>query len=70
MLVLRRNPDESWRQAALRAASRYGLEEEVSEDYAARLKSGESEEDAAWGACYEWDLLEYDPEQKNEPPTS
>lgn len=58
-LGLTRQPGESWLEAAVRQASKWGLEAEVREDYEAFVAAGEDEAQAAWGACYEWDVLDY-----------
>lgn len=58
-LVLRKFENETWLEAALRRADEYELGGEVLQAYDAGRKNGESEADAAWGACYEWDVLEY-----------
>lgn len=44
----------------LRYAAEYGgLEVEVEWAYQKSLNQGLSEQDAAWAALYEWDLLDY-----------
>ena len=51
---------ETPRQAMLRYATEYGgLEDEVEWEYQEGLKQGLSEQDAAWAALLEWDLLDY-----------
>lgn len=57
-LGIKRQPGESWRDCAIRIGRQYGLEHEVTEDYDAAIARGETEEEAAWGACYEWDVCE------------
>lgn len=56
-LALTRNTGESWRQAAMRLAAKHGLEGEVGDAYQKYIEQGDTEEDAAWAACYDWDLL-------------
>jgi hypothetical protein len=57
-LGIRREEGETWKDAAARIGKKYGLETEVMESYASEIEAGESEEDAAWAACYEWDVCE------------
>ena len=56
-LVLKRLEGETWRDAALRQAAKYGLEEEVK--YAYRKYTGE-ECDRWFAACYDWDVLVFE----------
>jgi hypothetical protein len=59
-LVLRRLDDnEDWKACALRYARKYGLEEEVGDAFRRLLQAGENPREAAFHACYEWDVLEY-----------
>jgi len=58
-LVLKKNENETWLQAALRYASKYGMEKDIQKYYDMYIKQGESEADAAYGACEEWDILDY-----------
>lgn len=60
MLVLTRKDNESWLQAALRYAEPWGLEGEVEDCYHNFLKEGYNEEVAAFEACYEWDILDFE----------
>lgn len=57
-LALRREENETWKDAAMRVAKKYGLEEEVGEAFDKYTAQGDSEEQAAWAACYDWDLLD------------
>ena len=57
-LILRKEKSETWKEAVLRYARPYHLEEDVLETFTRLVKNGESEDQAAWGALYEWDLLE------------
>lgn len=61
MLVLKRVEKETWLQAAQRLAAEHGLVEEVTRKYYDFRRSGKDEEDAAWEACYQWDVLKYEP---------
>lgn len=49
---------ETWRQAAERIASRWGLQDEVLEEFDMAVAAGEPEDQAAWGACMEWDVAD------------
>lgn len=60
-LSLTRNEGETWREAAKRQATRFGLQDEVLEEFDMAVAAGEPEEQAAWGACLEWDVLDYEP---------
>ena len=55
-LGIRRNPEESWLDCALRSAEPFGVQHEVREDYERFRRVGQSEADAALHACMEWDL--------------
>lgn len=57
-LRLERMENETWKEAALRVAKAHGLEGEVDESYKKHIEEGDSEEQAAWAACYDWDLLD------------
>lgn len=57
-LGIRRQPEETWKEAALRLARPFGLEQEVAEEYEHQIANGASEDRAAWAACYEWDVAE------------
>lgn len=57
-LGIRRNDDESWLDAAKRAAEPYGLESVVKEYYEMYIEKGYSEADAALHACSEWDVVD------------
>lgn len=66
MLVLKRWENESWKDCAIRYAKHYGLEEEVLADYEKYINNAAPEEDAAFWACENWDILDYEPEVSNE----
>ncbi len=55
--VLGREENEEWKAAALRHGRKYGLEKEVADAYEEHLKGGSSEEQSAWAACYDWDVI-------------
>jgi len=65
MLVLKRWEKESWKDCAIRYAKHYGLEEEVIEEYNKAINLGCAEDEAAYCACEEWDILDYEPEVTN-----
>jgi hypothetical protein len=58
-LVLKKREGETWREAALRQASRYSMQSEVAEFYDRFIAEGDTEDRAAWAACLEWDVLDY-----------
>lgn len=62
-LVLRRTDRETWLGAAKRYAARYGLESEVEVAYEKEIAEGCDEQDAAWNACYEWDVLDFEADE-------
>ena len=47
----------TWLEAAIDAASQYGLQKDVKESYYKHLKSGQTKEDSAHFACYDWDIF-------------
>jgi len=57
-LGLRKRDDETWLDAALRMAKPWGLEHEIRTWYGYAIENGRPEDEAAWDACYEWDVLE------------
>ena len=50
--------DATWFDTALRYAAPYGLEKEVTAYYEMFIKEGMQPNEAAYEACYEWDLLD------------
>lgn len=60
-MVLRRIGEETWREAAARYGRRCGLEAEVLAFFDDERACGADECDAAWAACYEWDVLDFEP---------
>lgn len=61
MLYISKASKETWLDAAKRWARPFGLEEEIQDSYHKLIKEGNSEEDAAFGACYEWDVAAFSP---------
>jgi len=57
-LKCERLKSETWREMVERYASAYGLEKEALAYFDSEIKCGTSEQDAAWEALYDWDLLE------------
>jgi hypothetical protein len=61
-LGLTRKDDETWRQACQRICDDFGgLHEEVLSEFDRNVAAGYSEDEAAWHALCEWDLLEVRP---------
>lgn len=58
-LRIARREDETWRDCVIRYAEPWGLEDECLEIYVEELNKGTPEPDAAWAACYEWDVLDF-----------
>jgi hypothetical protein len=56
-LVLRRREGESWLEAAQRHAEPHGLSDIVTAVFLRLVREGETERDAAFEACFEWDIL-------------
>lgn len=51
--------NETWRECAHRYGARYGLEIEVLREYDRNISEFKmSEAEAAFDACYEWDICE------------
>lgn len=61
-LRLSRNPDQSWRDAAIEQARRFGMEIDVAEYFDICIAAGDTDSEAAWNACYEWDVLDFIPD--------
>jgi len=57
-LGITRKENESWRECLIRYAEPWGLEDECLEIFDEELAKGQPEPDAAWAACYEWDVLD------------
>lgn len=60
-LYLQRLQGETWRDALIRIAKHYYLEEECLEVFDREIAEGVPEDRAAWNAAYEWDVLSFDP---------
>jgi hypothetical protein len=56
--ITRLSEDESWFDCAMRYARKHGLEDEVKEDFEIAIRSGVPPEEAAFDACYEWDVCD------------
>lgn len=61
-LRLSRKPDQSWRDAAIEQARRFGMEIDVAEYFDICIAAGDTDSEAAWNACYEWDVLDFIPD--------
>jgi len=48
--------NESWLHYAQRIATQYNLDDEVTAEYLRCKADGYSDIEAAWAACYEWDI--------------
>ena len=59
MLVAKRRGKETWRDMAIRYAKSRGLKREVLREYNRLVSKGWKQDQAAWGALYDWDLLEF-----------
>lgn len=57
-LRIKRTDDETWLECALRYGSKFGVEVEVREAYDHYITEGDTEEEAAFSACYDWDICE------------
>lgn len=57
-LGLKRLENETWYECAMRYAWEWGMEVEVDEWYTMYKEEGLSDEDAAFSACYEWDICD------------
>jgi hypothetical protein len=63
-LKITREEGESWLDCAMRYAKVFGLEEEVRRDYDEAIGRGLPEDEAAFEACYEWDVCDPYEEKK------
>jgi hypothetical protein len=59
LVITKLNDEETWRQCVARYAAKFDLEDEVLRDFDTEVRAGTPENQAAWNACYEWDVLEY-----------
>lgn len=57
-LVLRKQENETWLECIERYAAPYGLQLEVIKEFKRNILAGIDEAEAAWDACYEWDILD------------
>ncbi len=55
-LYISKHPNETWREAVIRHARPYGLDTECLEIFDEQVASGRPEDEAAFAACYEWDV--------------
>ena len=49
---------ETWRECAARIGRKYGLEHEVLAEFDKNVAAGDPEDDAAFNACWDWDVCE------------
>jgi hypothetical protein len=61
-----RKPDETWRQACERYAAKYGLQDEALSEFDRAIARGDEPDEACWCALYEWDLLDFAPDVRDE----
>jgi hypothetical protein len=59
---IKKHENETWKQAGIRIAKDYGLEDEFIIFYDRAIEKGRSEEDATLDALWEWDLLSIEEE--------
>lgn len=59
MLTFSRRENESYPECISRIAEPYGLVKEVTEEFEALILEGKPENEAAFYALEEWDLLDY-----------
>jgi len=57
-LVMIKNQGETWREAVMRYATKYGLDDECLAVYESQVDGGVPEQEAAFNALAEWDCLE------------
>ncbi len=60
-LAIKRLEGETWRDCAARIARKNGLELEVMVAFDEAIKRGVPDDEAAWEACYEWDVCDLAP---------
>lgn len=63
-LRVARKEGETWRECIERYAKPHGLETEVLSLYDRYVNSGDPEHQAAFDACYEWDICDFVEEKK------
>lgn len=59
MLILRKPLNRTWRQVVWDRAVYYGLDREALQLYDSDVADGVPEDQAAWNALYEWDILDF-----------
>ncbi len=59
MLSATRKENETWRDMVIRYAEPWGLQRDASYSYDQLVSEGWQRNHAAWGALYDWDLLEH-----------
>lgn len=62
-LVASRKHGETWREAVVRRAERYGCVSECLAVFDGLVRKGASDDLAAWTALYECDLLDFEPDR-------
>jgi hypothetical protein len=53
-----RQDKETWRACALRYGAAHGLGFEIAQSFQDYKKCGDSDADAAWAACLDWDVAD------------
>lgn len=66
MLKISRKDNESWKECALRYGYKYGMDEEVLEEYEKLKAQGMTDREAAFYACVECDICDWDNGGPNE----
>lgn len=61
--IARKESGETWREAVSRIAGRQGLAAECLEVFDQAVARGDADSEAARDALYEWDCLDYEPDQ-------
>ena len=54
-----KSPNETWREACQRYAAPHGLETEALAEYDRAIARGTPSDEACWCALYEWDILDF-----------
>jgi hypothetical protein len=65
-LGLKRMEDETWLECVIRYAEPFGLAGDVEEAYNTSIRAGMPEDEAAWGAAYDWDICEVTPDEDDD----
>ena len=58
MLAATRKENESWRDTVIRYGKPWGLQRDALREFDRLVSKGWKQNQAAWGALYDWDLLE------------